>query len=217
MIELFIDYNSPPSRTVLAFCLVNGLSFKVVLTTVLGGGTRTPEFTKLNPSREVPCIRDGDFVLSECNAILQYLADMYCRDSHWYPADPAVRARVDWMLHWHHWNTRHGCSAFIYRELIKPLLSGRALPDSLRQELREAQDRALTFLNKCAEVGWLAATDHPSLADLIVVSELTHLKLLEFDYSRYPALKQWLIQMLTIPGVLAAHEVFFKETGQPTL
>mmetsp|Transcript_15705 Transcript_15705/g.28668 ORF Transcript_15705/g.28668 Transcript_15705/m.28668 type:complete len:218 (+) Transcript_15705:45-698(+) len=217
MVELFIDYNSPPSRSVLAFCILNNIPYTVTLTTVLAGGTRTPEYTLINPNRTVPCIRDGEFVLYESNAILQYLADKYVPDSHWYPKDPVIRAKIDLMLHWHHWNVRYGCSGLVYREIVKPLISGRPLPDSLREELQKAQRSSFSLLNKKAETGWLAGTELPSLADLIVSSELAHLMLLQFDYNTYPALKQWFIRMLEMPGIKAAHEHFFNDVGTPHL
>jgi glutathione S-transferase len=217
MVELYIDYLSQPSRTVLAFCLLNNIPHTIKLTSIMSGDTRSPEFVALNPNKVVPCIRDGDFVLYESNAILTYLADTYCPDSHWYPKDPAKRAKVDEMLHWHHWNVRYGCGTYTYRTVVKPRLSGRPLPDSLRAELEFIQDKALSFLNKRAEGGWLLGTAEPTLADLVVVAELTSLKIVDFDYDRYPDLKRWMGRMLSLPGVQAAHAEFFSQVGAPKL
>ena len=41
------------------------------------GDTRKPEFLALNPRHRVPVIVDGDFVLYESNAIVEYLDDAY--------------------------------------------------------------------------------------------------------------------------------------------
>lgn len=213
MVELYIDYLSQPSRAVLAFCMINHIPHTVKLTGVMDGGTRSKEYTALNPNRVVPSIRDGDFVLYESNAILQYLADQYCPDSHWYPKDPVVRAQIDWMLHWHHWNSRYGCGTYVYRVLIKPRLSGRDLPQSLRTELEATQTKALTLLNQRAEGGWLAGTAQPSIFDIQVLPELVQLQLLEFDFDRYPALKRWMLRMLSMPEVAAAHEEFYAKVG----
>lgn len=54
--------------------------------------------------------QDG-FVLSESNAILQYLCASRRLHDHWYPAAPRERAVVDKVLHWYHMCVRHaiGC------------------------------------------------------------------------------------------------------------
>jgi len=57
------------------------------------GDTRKPEFVALNPRHRVPTIVDGDFVLYESNAIVEYLEDAYPgRGAPLFPA--AVRERA---------------------------------------------------------------------------------------------------------------------------
>ena len=41
------------------------------------GETQTVEYTRLNPSQKIPVLQDGDFVLSESAAIVNYLAETY--------------------------------------------------------------------------------------------------------------------------------------------
>ena len=41
------------------------------------GDTRKPEFIALNPRHQVPVLVDGDFVLYESNAIVEYLDEAY--------------------------------------------------------------------------------------------------------------------------------------------
>ena len=60
------------------------------------GETLTPEYTRLNPSQKIPTLQDGDFVLTESAAIVNYLATAYgaarklCP-----PASSRDRARYD--------------------------------------------------------------------------------------------------------------------------
>jgi len=59
------------------------------------GDTRKPEFVALNPRHRVPVIVDGDFVLFESNAIMEYLDDAYpASGSRLYPGDARTRALV---------------------------------------------------------------------------------------------------------------------------
>ncbi len=41
------------------------------------GETQTPSFLAINPSGKIPVLQDGDFVLAESAAIVNYLADTY--------------------------------------------------------------------------------------------------------------------------------------------
>jgi len=57
------------------------------------GDTRKPEFVALNPRHRVPVIVDGDFVLYESNAIVEYLEDAYpSSGSPLFPGDARTRA-----------------------------------------------------------------------------------------------------------------------------
>ena len=60
------------------------------------GETQTPEYTRLNPSQKMPTLQDGDFVLSESAAIVNYLAARYGASRNLSPpADVQERARYD--------------------------------------------------------------------------------------------------------------------------
>ena len=55
-------------------------------------------YVALNPMASLPALKDGDFVLWESNAILQYAADKY-RKTEFYPTDLQRRADINrWLL-----------------------------------------------------------------------------------------------------------------------
>lgn len=59
------------------------------------GDTRKPEFLALNPRHRVPVLVDGDFVLYESNAIVEYLDDAYpASGNRLFPGDVRMRALV---------------------------------------------------------------------------------------------------------------------------
>jgi len=61
------------------------------------GGSRTPEFLKLNPFGQVPTVLlDDGRTLAQSNAIIRYLA----RGSDLIPADPYAAAQMDAWLFW---------------------------------------------------------------------------------------------------------------------
>jgi glutathione S-transferase len=60
------------------------------------GGNLTPEYTRLNPSQKIPTLQDGDLVVSESAAIVNYLTTRYGAAKNLRPpVDPGERARYD--------------------------------------------------------------------------------------------------------------------------
>jgi glutathione S-transferase len=59
------------------------------------GDTRKPEFLALNPRHRVPVLVDGEFVLYESNAIVEYLDEAYpAQGARLFPGDVRTRALV---------------------------------------------------------------------------------------------------------------------------
>lgn len=63
------------------------------------GVNDTPAYLKMNPNGLVPVIEDGDFVLSESNAIVRYLMAKHSEGRLW-PAEPRKRADIDRWMEW---------------------------------------------------------------------------------------------------------------------
>jgi glutathione S-transferase len=60
------------------------------------GENVTPEYTRLNPSRKIPTLQDGDLVVCESAAIVNYLTARYGADKSMEPPlNPAERSRYD--------------------------------------------------------------------------------------------------------------------------
>lgn len=60
------------------------------------GGNLSPEYTRLNPSQKIPTLQDGDLVVSESAAIVNYLTTCYGAEKNLQPpVEPGERARYD--------------------------------------------------------------------------------------------------------------------------
>lgn len=82
----------------------------------------TPEYKKLNPNQKVPTLVEGDFVLWESNAIMQYLASKKF-ESGLLPKDEQRRADV---LRWQCWNMTHFAPAigtFNWENLLRKIMA----------------------------------------------------------------------------------------------
>jgi glutathione S-transferase len=71
------------------------LPYELKVLSFSAGDTRKPEFVALNPRHQVPVLVDGDFVLWESNAIVEYLDEAYPgRGAPLFPGDARQRALV---------------------------------------------------------------------------------------------------------------------------
>ncbi len=71
------------------------LPYELKLLSFAAGDTRKPEFLALNPRHRVPVLVDGEFVLYESNAIVEYLDEAYpARGAPLFPGDVKTRALV---------------------------------------------------------------------------------------------------------------------------
>lgn len=214
-VTLFIDYLSQPSRAVLAFCLINNIPHEVVETEIVKGATDTPEFGLISPTRTVPAMAHNGFSLYESNAILVYLASAFNTPDHWYPNDPKLQAQVNMYLNWHHLNIRYGCGHYYYRKVVRPLFSNRGFSSEFEKEMLYVQQKSLEFVENTLKTSkFVAGTPEISIADLVCYSEIVHLKLLRFDFQKYPKIQAWMLKISSIPGVNQAHLKFAESLGE---
>ncbi|XP_017478798.1 PREDICTED: glutathione S-transferase 1-1-like [Rhagoletis zephyria] len=97
-IDVYYTMLSPPARSVLVVAKHLGLAVTTKEVDLFAGGTRTPEYLKMNPSHTVPTLDDNGFVLFESRAILAYLVNKYSPNHSVYPEDPQTRAAIDKVL-----------------------------------------------------------------------------------------------------------------------
>ena len=95
MITLYYGSGSPYAWRVQLALEHKALDYERKVLSFTAGDTRKPEFVALNPRHRVPVIVDGDFVLYESNAIVEYLDDAYAgRGQPLFPGDVRQRALV---------------------------------------------------------------------------------------------------------------------------
>jgi len=120
--KLHTFVGSPNSRKVEAVIDHLKLDVETVYHDFLAGELRSSEYLAINPNGSVPTLVDGDFVLWESNAIMQYLADKVPGNT-LFPRDPKLRADV---VRWLSWDLAHFGEAFgalIFESLLKTKLN----------------------------------------------------------------------------------------------
>ena len=73
--ELLLDPITVNSRKVLAGFKLIEADYTVNKVDYFQGKQKSPEFVAINPNAALPALKDGDFILWESNAILQYAAE----------------------------------------------------------------------------------------------------------------------------------------------
>src|SRR5262249_41587751 len=154
------------------------------------GQQRAPEYLALNPTGRTPVLVDGDFILWESNAILQYLG---CRTANaLWPDD--VRTRAD-IMRWQSWQLAHwhqeACVPLIFERLIKSMV-GRGPPDvAVVARATEAFNREAKVLDAhLAKNAYLVGTAI-TLADFSVAAPLFYVKEAGLPVGGHPHLEEW--------------------------
>ena len=92
------------------------------------GEHKMPQYLALNPAGRTPTLVDGDFVLSESDAIMQYLASK-TPNTLW-PDDARTRADI---MRWQNWQSAHwgsdACMPLTFQNLVKAVF-GMGAPDA---------------------------------------------------------------------------------------
>jgi glutathione S-transferase len=161
---------------------------EVVKLDLFKGEARTPEFRKRNPFGRVPFITDGDFTLSESNAILLYLA----RGSRLLPDDPHVH---EWMFFEQNQVELNIGLPRIFRKMKM------VEAEQLDSYFRPRATAALKVLERhLARREWLV--ESYSVADIALCAYTQLAPEAGHDLSAYPAVSAWLERVRSQPGFI---------------
>ena len=155
---------------------------------------KTPEYTALNPNQSLPAMRDGDLVLWESNAILQYAADKHDKEQ-FYPRDTATRSDIN---RWMFWESAHWFpSTYVYlvENCVKPILDGEPDPEVLAGE-RERFDRLAGILNDRLSDREYIMGDTITLADVVVAAPMHLHQWQQLPLESYPNIVAWMTERI---------------------
>lgn len=156
---------------------------------------RAKVLAEISPSGRVPVLYDGDLVVHDSLAIMEYVDDGF-DGPHLMPSNPRERARARTLLAWMH----AGFTA---------LRRGMPFEGTFHSHPVAADDEALRDAARAAEA-WereLTRSDGPyllgplTLADLTFVPVLRRLRAHGFPLERYPRAAVWAIELMARPSV----------------
>ena len=123
------------------------------------GEHKSDWYMKMNPSHKVPVLKDGDFVLTESHAIMQYLCarDTSVKSCQLYPADIQLRGKIDEAL-----CRVRDIKFFVF---IGFLFGKGKTSDEKIEEFEKSFEEFLKFHPNFAKTGYLVG-DNMTLADI---------------------------------------------------
>ena len=214
--KLFYHPASTACRPVTLFAADEGIALDLEFVDLFTGAQYQPAYGAVNPSRQVPVLEDGGFLLTEGSAILKYLADK--AGSAAYPKDLQQRARVNERMDW--FNTG------LYRDLGYNLVYPQALPNYKRKDPK-AQADLLAFGREKSR-RWLDVLDQNilganaytcgaevSIADYFGIGLVTLGEVIRLDYSPWKNVTRWINSMKARPNWAKVNEGFYTHFVAP--
>jgi glutathione S-transferase len=161
----------------------------------------SPDFLRRNPAGKVPVLRMDARVLSESQAICEYLDDLF-PEPRLMPREPEARYEVRRLCAWFDDKFHHEVTAKLLNERINKKVMGLGTPDS-----RAIKDGAAKIKYHIDYMGWLLdqrrwlAGDAMSLADFAAAAHLSCLDYIsDVDWHRSPVVKDWYAKIKSRPS-----------------
>jgi glutathione S-transferase len=198
-IEIYAFPPSPRAFKVLAVANHLGLDFTLRFLDLLKGEQKSPEYAALNPNQMMPTLRDGDYVLWESNAIMQYLAGRNPQ-SGLLPGDE--RGRLD-VTRWQFWDLAHwdpAAAILLFETFIKTKFA-MGEPDSAQiAKGTEMFHRAAKVLDGQLKTRKFVTGDTLTLADFALGAPLNYASQASFPLERYPDIRRWHAGLMALPA-----------------
>ncbi|MGE5616831.1 MAG: glutathione S-transferase family protein [Bacillota bacterium] len=199
--KLYFHPISTTCRPIMMFAADNAIAIDYQVVDLFAGEHAQPPYTAKNPSGLVPMLEEGDFRLTECSAILKYLADSIGSPA--YPKDLKKRARVNERMDW--LNTQ------FYRDWGYGLIYPQLFPNMKRPT--DEQHSGVINWGKEKAKGWLKVLDEDllgkndylcgnelTIADYMGAAYLTAGNLVGCNLAPYPNISRWLARMQSRPN-----------------
>jgi glutathione S-transferase len=213
MLTLYAAPSSTTCRPILLFAADSGFDLEIISLDLPSGEHLTDAFAQINPNRAVPVLDHDGFRLTECSAILKYLADLVSSEA--YPAEPQARAKTH---QWMDWFISLFAYDFNYGQVYPRVLPAYAFSESCETERRawhlpRANQRLSVLEANLAETGVWLCGPAATIADYLGVSFVTLGELIDFDLSPYPNIQRWIAAMKARPAWGETQAAFYGRRG----
>lgn len=202
--EIYADPITVNCRKVVAGLKLLDVDYELIKVDYFKGEQKTEPYVTLNPNASLPALKDGDFVLWESNAILQYAADKHGK-TEFYPTEPAPRADVNRWLLWESSSWFPTCYVYLVENCVKPLLGEPTDSSVLAAEADNFHKLAGILDERLKTNAWLCG-DHPTIADVAVAAPMHLHAWSKLPLDRHANLVRWMTENVEqLPAWKATH------------
>lgn len=210
MLDVYYHPFSFPALGVVFTAEALGLSYERKIVDLMNGEQQGEAFQAINPFGRVPAIKDGDFCLSESQAIARYLSAK--AGYKLYAEEVEVRAKIDeWMdFILNHIRTPMGRVQF--NRTIAPMMGQEPDEKSIAFGEHVLASNLPHIEAVLSQQDYLCG-DALTLADISLVATLEPADMAKIDLTPFPALVAWLKTQRGTPWYTAVHSHFGAELG----
>lgn len=198
-IELYAFPPSPRAFKAIAVAEHLGIDWRLCMVDLTKGDHRQPDYAALNPNMRMPTLKDGDYVLWESNAIMQYLAGRK-PGAGLLPQDE--RGRLD-VSRWQFWDATHwdpACATFIFEHVVKALMNLGAPDAAAIAKGNELFNRAAGVLDAHLAKNRFVTGANLSIADFGLGAPLNYAEPAHIPLDAYPHVQRWFAELSALPA-----------------
>jgi glutathione S-transferase len=190
--KLYADPITVNCRKVIAGLQLMGVPYELAHTDYFKAEQKSPAYCAINPNASLPALVDGDLVLWESNAILQYAADKAGKAAY-YPTDIKTRADINRWLLWESSSWFPSCYVYLVENCVKPLLN--AQPDPAVLAAQDAQFHKLAGIldERLARSPWITGST-PTIADIALAAPMHLHGLQKLPLDAHPNVVRWMTE-----------------------
>jgi len=200
MTELYVFPPSPRAFKVMALANYLGIEPTLHMLDLIKGEQKSPQYAALNPNMRMPTLKDGDYVLWESNAILQYLAAKR-PESGLLPANE--KGRLD-VTRWQFWDLAHWdptCAVFIFENVVKSVVLKSGEPDPAAiAKVTESFDRIAKVLDGQLKGKKFVTGDTLTVADFSLGAPMNLAEMAHFPVEPYREIERWYATLSALPA-----------------
>src|SRR3954463_13649667 len=185
---------SPNGRRVEAVIAHLGLEVEIRHYDLFKGELKLPNYLALNANAKAPTLQDGDFLLWETTAIMQYLCEK-AGDTELFPRNPRIRADITRWQCWEglYFNAALSTLAF---ETVAKAKRNLGPPDaSLVDQAKVTLARFAPVLEAHLKERKYMVGDHLTLADYSMATFRAYANKVPFSFERFPNITSYFERM----------------------
>ena len=198
-IKLYAFPPSPRSFKVLWAAHQLGIDYELQLVDLAKGAQRAPGHIALNPNARAPVLQDGEFVLWESNAIVEYLASLKA-DSGILPQEPRARLNITKWMYWEsaHWDA--ACAIFAFENVVKPIFGMGEADAREIQRGNQLFERTAKVLDSELQKYRFVAGDRLTAADLSVGAVMSISEAAQLPLEAFSGIRRWSEDIRALPS-----------------